>query len=109
MVMQVSANEQRRAEVSGRPVLTVLSLLIGAGMLVAMVVGMIAGLVEGWKGGVGMLILSAIPVCAVATLLALVALIWRRESKPLAQVSLWINGMLGFFAFPILVFWLIWS
>jgi uncharacterized membrane protein YadS len=89
------------------PVLAVLSWLIGIAMVLAIIIGMSLGKVMGWKGQVGVLILSAVPVCTVGTVLAIASLIWRKEDKRVVQGALWLNGLLGFFAFPILVYWLL--
>lgn len=90
-----------------RPVLAALSLLMGMTMSLAVLVGMIAGKAHGWKGGVGMLILTCVPWCGAATALAIISLVYRKESKAVAQYALWLNGLLGFFAFPLMVYWLI--
>ena len=90
-----------------RPVLAALSLLIGVLMALIVLGGMIAGKAQGWKGGVGMLILACVPVCTVATAMAIISLVWRQENKSVAQYSLWLNGLLGFFAFPLMVYWLL--
>jgi hypothetical protein len=94
-------------EVEHRPVLAALSLLIGMSMALIVVVGMVAGKSQGWKGGVGMLILACVPVCTVATAMAIISLVWRRENKSVAQYALWLNSLLGFFAFPLMVYWLL--
>jgi hypothetical protein len=91
-----------------KPGLAVLSLLVSFSMFVAMFIGITVGVFHPWKGAVAMLILAAVPVCTFGTALALIALIWRKESKPLCQYALWTNGLLGFFSFPILCFWVIW-
>ncbi|GEM_PF-6803907 len=89
------------------PVLAVLSWMFGIAMVLAIVVGMSLGKVMGWKGQVGVLILSAVPVCTVGTGLAIASLIWRKEDKRVVQGALWLNGLVGFFAFPIMIYWLL--
>lgn len=89
------------------PVLTLLSWLIGVAMALAIVIGMGAGKVMHWKGAIGLLILAAVPVCTLGTGLAIASLIWRKENKRFVQGALWLNGLLAFFAFPILIYWLL--
>lgn len=89
------------------PVLAVLSWTLGIAMVLAIIIGMSLGRVMDWKGQVGVLIISAVPVCTVGTGLAIASLIWRKEDKRVVQGAMWLNGLLGFFAFPILVYWLL--
>lgn len=90
-----------------RSVLSILALIIGIAMALAIIVGMVGGKIHGWKPQVGMLILISIPVCALATGLAMISLVWRRENKHIGQAALWINGMITFFGVPLLVYWLL--
>ena len=90
-----------------KPVFAVLSLATGIGMAFAMAVGITGGLVHGWKGQVAMLILATIIICAGGTSLAIISLVWRKENRTLGQYALWLNGMLAFFGFPVMVFWLL--
>ncbi len=99
--------ESKQQEQYQASVLSGISLLIGLGMALAILAGMIGGKVHGWKGGVSMLILWSVPVCTIGTALALASLVWRSENKHLAQIALWVNGMVAFFAFPLLVYWLL--
>ena len=39
--------------------------------------------------------------------LAIISLVWRKENRTLGQYALWLNGMLAFFSFPVMVFWLL--
>lgn len=87
--------------------LAALSLVIGAGMTLAILLGMVGGKVHNWKAGVGMLIMLSIPICTLGTALAIVSLIWRKENKKLAQAGLWLNGLLAFFGFPLMIYWLL--
>lgn len=89
------------------PVFALLSWAIGIGMLITLILGMGVGRVMGWKGQIGLLILSAVPVCTVGTGFAIASLIWRRENKHIVQGALWLNGLLAFFAFPLLCYWLL--
>ena len=89
------------------PVLAVLSWLLGIAMVVAILVGMLLGKAMGWKGQVGLLILSGVPFCTLATGLAIASLIWRKEDKRVAQGALWFNGLVAFFAFPVMLYWLL--
>ena len=100
----------RRSEktvVQQAPIFATTGLIIGVAMLLAIFGGMVGGKVYGWKAEIGMLILSAIPICALGTGLAMIALVMRQESKSLAQAALWLNGMIAFFGFPLMVYWLI--
>lgn len=90
-----------------RSILAALALLAGLGMTLAIAIGMIGGMFHPWKAQVGLLIMASIPVCTIATGLAIASLIWRKENKSLAQSALWLNGMLAFFAFPIAISWLV--
>lgn len=90
-----------------RSLLAGLALLIGIAMALAILVGMIGGKVHGWKPEVGLLIVISIPVCALGTGLAMASLVWRKESKHIGQAALWLNGMIAFFGFPLLIYWLL--
>lgn len=90
-----------------KPFLATLSWLIGIGMILTIVVGMGLGKVMGWKGQIGILILFSVPICTFGTGLAIASLIWRKEDKRVVQGALWLNGLLGFFAFPIAIYWLL--
>ncbi len=89
------------------PVLAVLSWAIGVLMVLAVLIGALSGKLGGWKGQIGVLIVAAIPVCALGTGLAVASLIWRKEDKRVVQGALWLNGMVTFFAFPAMVYWLL--
>lgn len=95
-------NERRKPSA-----LATLSLVIGAGMALAILVGMVGGEVHKWKAGVGLLIMVSIPICTLGTGLAIASLVWRKENKKLAQAGLWLNGMLAFFGFPLMIYWLL--
>lgn len=89
------------------PVLAVFSWLIGIAMVLAIIAGMGLGKVLGWKGQIGILILFSVPVCTLGTGLAIASLIWRKEDKRIVQGALWLNGLVGFFAFPTAIYWLL--
>lgn len=93
--------------VQHRPVFASTGLAIGGAMLLAILGGMVGGVIQGWKAEIGMLIFMAIPICALGTALAMISLVTRRENKTLAQTALWLNGMITFFGFPLMVYWLI--
>lgn len=84
-----------------------LAIAIGVGMALAILAGMIGGKVHGWRGGVAMLILLGIPTCAVGTAMAIIALVWRKENPKLGQAALWLNGMIAFFGFPLMIYWVL--
>jgi uncharacterized membrane protein YadS len=89
------------------PVLAVLSWLLGVAMVLAILIGMALGKAMGWKGQVGLLILAGVPLCTLGTSLAIASLIWRKEDKRFAQGALWLNGLVAFFAFPLMLYWLL--
>ena len=103
--MTVQTSETMKSE--HRPVFAAIGLAIGLAMFLAILGGMVGGKVHGWKAEIGMLIFLAIPICAIGTGLAMISLVMRRESKSLAQAALWLNGMITFFGFPLMVYWLI--
>lgn len=90
-----------------RSVLATLAIVIGVAMVAAIVLGIGGGIVHGWKGQVAMLILTSIPVCTLGTGLAVISLIWRKENKKLAQAALWLNGLVAFFGFPLMIYWVL--
>lgn len=99
--------EAADAKPEHRPVLAVLSWMIGIAVILAIIIGAISGKVMGWKGQIGFLIVMAMPICTLGTALAIASLIWRKEDKHVVQGAMWLNGMVAFFAFPAIVYWLL--
>jgi multidrug efflux pump subunit AcrB len=98
--MQNTVEEQT---IVHRPVLAAFSISIA--VLVALIwVASVAGIYFGFgKASAAMVIMGTIPVALVGTAAAIYALIARQENKHIVQYGLWTNGLLAFFAFPVMV------
>ena len=88
-------------------VLSGLSLAIGILTLLTILVVMISGAISGARGSVATTLLMVVPTCALGTALAIIALVWRQEDKRLGTAGLWLNGLMAFLAFPVMVLWLL--
>lgn len=86
-----------------RPVFATFSILIA----IAIALTWLISLVAVWQGaspaGAGIALLLTIPAGAIGAGLAIVALMFRGENKRIVQYGLWLNGLLGFFAFPLMM------
>jgi len=84
-------------------------LLAGLSIAIACVVAIVwVAAIAGIRFGAapataGMVIMGSIPLALVGTTAALLALIFRNENKHVVQYGLWTNGLLAFFAFPVMV------
>lgn len=86
-----------------RPVVASLSILIAIAIALTWIISL-AGV---WRGaspaGAAMAILATIPLGAFGAGIAIFALVFRGEDKQIIQYGLWFNGLMGFFAFPLMM------
>ena len=99
----IAASQNPTPPATSRPVLATFSILIAAAIALTWVISLIAV----WRGappaGPGLAILLTIPLGAVGAGIAILALMFRGENKRIVQYGLWTNGLLGFFAFPLMM------
>ena len=88
-------------------VFSTLSLVVGILTLLVILTLMISGAVNGQRGSVATSLLVVVPVCSLGVALAIFALVWRQEDKRLGTAGLWLNGLMAFLAFPVMVLWLL--
>ena len=98
-----AASQNPTVPAISRPVLATFSILIAAAVALTWVISLIAV----WRGvppaGSGLAILLTVPAGAVGSGIAILALMYRGENKHIVQYGLWTNGLLGFFAFPLMM------
>ncbi len=86
-----------------RPVFATLSILIAIAIALTWLISLIAVWGGASPAGAGVALLLTIPAGAVGAGIAILTLMFRGENKKIVQYGLWLNGLLGFFAFPLMM------